>query len=102
VDDGRCARTASLTVEVLTAGEAIELLIEKVDNADLGRRNKRPLIATLKAAIASFDRGSCASGVNQLEAFQNKVRAQVGHEDSALADDIIACAQQILDAIECE
>jgi hypothetical protein len=102
VDDGRCTATVSLTVEVLSAGEAIEVLIDKVDNADLGRRNKRPLIATLKAAIASFDRGSCVSGVNQLEAFQNKVRAQIGHENSALADEIIALAQKILDGIECE
>jgi len=102
VDDGRCTRTASLTVEVLSAGEAIEVLIDKVNNADLGRRNKRPLIATLKAAIASFDRGNCASGVNQLEAFQNKVRAQIGHENPALADEILALAQKILDSIDCQ
>ncbi|HEU0010770.1 MAG TPA: PKD domain-containing protein, partial [Verrucomicrobiae bacterium] len=104
VDDGHCPTpvTASLTVEVLSAGEAVELLIDKVNNADLGRRNKRPLIASLKAAIASFDRGSCVSGVNQLEAFQNKVRAQIGRENSALADEIIALAQKILDSIDCQ
>jgi hypothetical protein len=102
VDDGRCARTVSLTVEVLSACEAVELLIEKVDNADLGRRNKRPLIATLKAACASFDRGNCVSGVHQLEAFQNKARAQIGGVNAALADEIIALTQKVLDCIDCE
>jgi hypothetical protein len=102
VDDGRCTRTVSLTVEVLSACEAVEVIIEKVDNADLGRRNKRPLIATLKAACASFDRGNCVSAVNQLEAFQNKVRAQIGHVNAALAEEIIALTQEVLDAIDCE
>jgi hypothetical protein len=102
VDNGRCAGTASITVEVLSACEAVELLIDKVNNADLGRRNKRPLIATLKAACASFDRGNCVSGVNQLEAFQNKVRAQIGGVNAALADEIIALTQEVLDCIDCE
>jgi hypothetical protein len=102
VDDGHCARTASITVEVLSACEAVELLIDKVDNADLGRRNKRPLIASLKAACASFDRGNCISAVNQLEAFQNKVRAQVGHENPALAGEINALVQRLIDSIHCQ
>jgi len=102
VDDGRCTRTASLTVEVLSACEAVEALIDKVNNADLGRRNKRPLIASLKAACASFDRGSCVSGVNQLEAFQNKVRAQISRENPALADEINALVQKLLDSIDCQ
>jgi hypothetical protein len=102
VDNGRCAATVSFTVEVLSACEAVELLIDKVNDADLGRRNKRPLIATLKAACASFDRGNCVSGVNQLEAFQNKVRAQIGGVNAALADEIIALTQEVLDCIDCE
>jgi hypothetical protein len=102
VDDGRCSATASITLEVLSACEAVELLIEKVDNADLGRRNKRPLIASLKAACASFDRGNCVSAVNQLEAFQNKVRAQIGHVNASLADDIIACTQKVIDSVDCQ
>jgi hypothetical protein len=109
VDDGRaqdglCSTSAiaSVTIEVLSACEAVELLIDKVNNADLGRRNKRPLIASLKAACASFDRGNCVSGVNQLQAFQNKVRAQIGRVNTALADEIIALAQKLIDCIDCE
>jgi len=101
VDDGHCSATASVTVEVLSACEAVELLIEKVDNADLGRRNKRPLIASLKAACASFDRGDCNSGVRQLEAFQNKARAQIGNVNASLADEIVAYVQKVLDCIDC-
>jgi hypothetical protein len=66
----------------------------------MGRKNKRPLIATLKAAVASFDRGSLGSGVNQLRAFQNKVLAQIARIDPALADSLIADAQAIIDAVE--
>jgi hypothetical protein len=102
VDNGRCTATASVTIEVLSACEAVELLIDRVNNADLGRRNKRPLIASLKAACASFDRGNCVSGVNQLQAFQHKTRAQIGRENPALADALIAFAQKLIDCIDCE
>ncbi len=102
VDDGTCSSTASVTVEVLGACEAVERLIEKVNNADLDRRNKRPLIASLKAACASFDRGECFSGVNQLNAFQNKVRAQLGRSNPAVADDLIVLTDRVIGCIHCE
>ena len=102
VDDGQCSATASVTVEIITPCEAIEEIILAVNNADLDRRNNRPFIASLKAACASFDRGNCVSGVNQLEAFQNKVRAQIGRVNAALADEIIALTQKVLDCIDCE
>src|SRR6185503_7474092 len=102
VDDGRCTRTTTIVVEVLSACEAVEEIITAVDNADIGRSNKRPLIATLKAACASFDRGNCDSAVSQLHAFQNKVRAQVGRQNPAVADRIIALTQNVLDCVDCE
>jgi CHRD domain-containing protein len=86
---------------VITAGEAVEQCIILVDRTDIGRRNKRPLIATLKAAVASFDRGDFGPGINQLHAFQNKVRAQIAPSDPAAAAAFIACAQAILDALDC-
>jgi hypothetical protein len=101
VDDGRCSGSASVTVEVLTAGEAVDALIDDVNNADLGRSNKRPLIASLKAAIASLDRGSCESGKNQLHAFVNKVRAQIARSNPAVAADLTSLATAIIDAIDC-
>ena len=102
VDNGLCARSASVTVTVLTAGEAVEDLIAKVNGASLSRANKRPLIATLKAAIASFERGSFESAVGQLGAFTNKVRAQIEPANPDEAALFTRCAQSILDSVGCE
>lgn len=63
--------------------------------------NTRPLLASLLAAQASFERGSLASAIGQLHAFQNKTRAQVGRRNPALADELIARAQAIIDAANC-
>ena len=100
VSDGLASATDTVVVQVITAGEAVEMLIAKVDGADMGRKNKRPLIATLKAAAASFDRDSFGSGINQLQAFQNKVRAQIAPLDEALAASLVAEAQMIIDALQ--
>ncbi len=100
VDDGQASDSDIITVHVLTAGEAVDDLILQVDQADLGRKNKRPLFASLKAATASLDRGSFDAGVGQLRAFQNKIRAQIAPGDPALAQSLIRSAQDILDAIE--
>jgi VCBS repeat-containing protein len=101
VDDGTCTRTADVAVEIITAGEAVDALIERVNDATIDRKNKRPFIASLKAAVASFDRGSCDSAYNQLGAFINKVRAQVGKSNPTVADELIALAQAIRAQIEC-
>jgi hypothetical protein len=101
VNDGRCVGTIELEVEIITPGEAVDVLIAAVNNADLGRNHKRPLIASLKAASASFDRGSCQSGVNQLQAFINKVRAQVSRENPVLAAELIRLASQLSARVEC-
>jgi hypothetical protein len=102
VDDGRCTATNGITVEVITPCDAVEHLITKVNNSDLGRRNKRPLIASLKAACASFERGNCVSAVNQLHAFINKVRAQIGREHPATAAELMRLAQHISDCVDCD
>jgi hypothetical protein len=99
VDDGQAYDDDLIEIQVITAGEAVEDLILKVNQGNYDRKSKRALIASLKAAAASFDRGSFESGANQLEAFQNKVRAQVGKTDPALAAEWIALAQAIQDAV---
>jgi hypothetical protein len=98
VSDGIATATDTITIRVVTPAEAVELLIMTVDQVDLGRKNKRPMIATLKASVAAFDRGSTGAAVNQLEAFQNKVHAQVADED--LANSLIEAAQAIIDAVQ--
>ena len=104
-DTGTPALTGndSLTIEVVTSGEAIDELITKVNNSTASRNNKRPLIATLKAAVASADRGETDSAIGQLRAFQNKVRAQMARTDPQDAAICIRWAQDIIDALgRCE
>jgi hypothetical protein len=101
VDDGRCSDTTGIDLEILTPAEAVDALVSAVNGSDLERRAKRPLIASLKAAAASFDRGSCQAGLNQLEAFQNKVRAQVTREHPDAARELGRLAQIIIDGVTC-
>lgn len=101
VSDGQATTRCAIQVCVITAGDALEQCIELVDNIDLGRKNKRPLIATLKAAQAAFDRGNSEAALNQLNAFQNKVRAQIGRDDPAAAAALLDCSNGIVEAIGC-
>ncbi len=70
-----------------------------VTEASLGSRNQQPLLATLSAAMSSFDRGNFKAGVNQLAAFQNQVRAQIAPWNPALASEFTAAAQKISDVV---
>jgi hypothetical protein len=57
------------------------------------------LLAKLSAALAAIDRSSPTAAINQLQAFQNQVRAQVAPLNPALADSFIQAAQDIIDAL---
>jgi len=65
----------------------------------VARENLQPLVVTLQATMASFERGSMEAGTNQLRAFQNKVRAQVGPIEPALAHNLNRAAEQIINAL---
>jgi hypothetical protein len=99
VDDGTDTSAASILFEIITPSVAVEHLILQVNESGLERPRKRPLIATLKAACASFERGSFDSGLNQLKAFQNKVQAQVARHNPALGELWIRTAQEIIENI---
>ena len=100
VNDGRGATaTAQVSFQIIPPSAAVGQLLMLVDRADLGRKNKQPLLASLVAAMASFDRGRFNAGVNQLEAFEHKVSAQVARSDPALAQTFIQAAQEIIDAL---
>ncbi|MCI0746500.1 MAG: Ig-like domain-containing protein [Verrucomicrobia subdivision 3 bacterium] len=99
VSDGRCAVTTAVAVDVITPCEATGALIIHVQNAALPRNRQRPLIASIKAACASFESGEVSTGANQLHAFQNKVLAQILPDDPALAELLINTAQEIIDAV---
>ena len=101
-DDGQATGTAVETVEVITACDAIEDVIMKVGEAPVTRKCKRPLVATLKAACMSFERGDYFSGINELRGFILKVRRELAPQDPVAAEDAIRCTQFILDALKCE
>jgi len=96
VDDGMASATNALTVEVITTAEATRRLIEQ---AQTEWRRSQPQVATLRAALHAIERGDEIPAINQLRAFQNKVRAQVGRLDPALAASLIEMAQEIIDAL---
>jgi hypothetical protein len=74
-----------------------EQLEAMVSGFALAPGHRTALLASVNAAKASFLLEKLAAGMNQLRAFQNKVRAQVGRGDQTLADDLIEAAQQIID-----
>jgi uncharacterized repeat protein (TIGR01451 family) len=100
VSDGLASDAETIEAAVISASDAVNLLILKIEQTDLGRKNKRPLESTLKAASAAFSEGRFRPGVNQLESFQNKVRAQIAAQDPVAAACFDDLAQQIIDAIE--
>jgi hypothetical protein len=96
---GSC--NTNLSVCVISACEAVDHTIDLVDNGVLTRKNKRPLIASLKSACAAFDRGDFIPALNELEAFQRKVAAQIARGNPNEAAAFTESTQQILDAIKC-
>ncbi len=81
-----------------TTSDEIGALIWQINASSLTAEQKAPLIATLRAASASFNRGNQTPGTNQLKAFENKVKAQVTPVDAALAQQWIAEAQHIIES----
>jgi hypothetical protein len=92
-DDGLATNSQSFTVEVLTLAQAVERLITLVNSEAL---KPHPLVASLSAALSSIERSSPTSAVNQLQAFQNKVGAQVAPSNPVLAQTFNQSAQQLV------
>jgi hypothetical protein len=99
VDDGLETGIDTLTIQVAPVSAAVEEVMLHLNNTTLDGNRKRPLLATLKEATASLDRDNFVSGVNQLVALQNKIRAQVSRQDPVLGQDLIDAIQRIIDVI---
>jgi len=69
-----------------------------VNDSAVSHKDTHPLIVTLNAASASFNRGNPMAGLNQLATFQSKVLARVSPDDPALAQALSQAAQKIIDA----
>jgi len=85
---------------VFTPSTQLAQLIRLVEQANLGRKNKTPLLATLAAAMTALDRGNVVAACNQLAAFADKARAQVMPVDFDLAREFIAAAERIVPAAQ--
>jgi hypothetical protein len=99
--DGQTRCHQFLDVCVITPAQAVQQCIDLVEQTQLAHKNKRPLIATLKAAQAAFDRDGWKVGALMLTVFQNKVRTQIARSNPTEAAMFIECAENVLKAIEC-
>lgn len=100
VSDGLAQSRCDRTLCVLPVSEAVGQCVRRVEASKLPQRSKRPLIVSLSAASSSFGRGNVVSGVNQLQACQTKVRAQIAPDNPVEAADFIDGVQRILDAVQ--
>lgn len=84
-----------------TPEDFINDLLSFVDGLGLPEGLENSLNSSLNNAKNSLQNGNNGAAINKLEAFINKVEAQSGKEiDAADADDLIADAQAIIDAIQ--
>jgi uncharacterized repeat protein (TIGR03803 family) len=96
LSDGYDTTTAQVGFEVITPATAVGKLILVVEEASLGRRNQQRLLTPLSATMKSFDRGRVRVALYHLSVFQHKVRAQLAPWNPALADELTAASQQII------
>ena len=96
VNDGLASSQQTITVQVVTLAQAVDQL-KAVINTDVSK--KQSLIATLNAALGAIDRGHPMAAINQLQAFQHQVSAQISPLDPALAQTLIDEAQSIINAL---
>ncbi|HKQ39332.1 MAG TPA: Ig-like domain-containing protein, partial [Verrucomicrobiae bacterium] len=99
--DGRARCQQSLEICVITPAEAVEQLITQVESTNVERKNKRPLIVSLKASKAAFDRDGLGVGAQMLTVFEHKVRAQIARENPGEAAAFTQAVDNILRALEC-
>jgi hypothetical protein len=78
----------------------VQQLAREVRQTNLPHFNKQPLLASLDAAERSFERGNWLAGINQLQAFQHKVQAQLARVHLTLAQQWISQAQDIIDIFD--
>jgi len=93
-DDDGGAGSASATVDVMSAGEWLDLIIAKVRTFDLNKGVVNSLVAKLQNAKKSIGRGNMSAAMGQLNAFQNELNAlaRSGRLDAGL---VAECADAL-------
>ena len=99
-DANGCVATDSVEVTVRSPDEAIDDLEDLVDSMGLHGGTTNSLTSKLQNAKQSLMNGQANAALNLLQAFINQVNAQRGKKlTDAQADELIAEAQRIIDAI---
>ena len=93
VDDGLATNSQSFTVKLLSPAQAVERLIVRVSSE---APKPWPLVVPLSEALGWIELSAPKLAINRLQAFQNKVSAQVAPSDPALAQTFIQSAQQLV------
>lgn len=97
VNDGMASGSQNFAIEVITTSQAVDRLTALVQTGSTN--NTQALVASLEATLASIDRSQPQAAINQLEAFINKVQAQLEPDDPDLAAQLITDAQAIIDSL---
>ena len=89
-DAGGAQASTSFTCEVIPPQQAVQELIDTIDNMDLSRGTTVSLEVTLNAAVRQLDRNNDEAACSQLDAFLNKVdvRENNGRLTSQQATDL--------------
>lgn len=100
MDDGGSIDTDSVTVDVITAADAIDDLIDIIIGMGLHHGTENSLISKLESAKKSLEKGKPHVAVNKLNAFINKVEAQRGKKlTEEQADLLVAYANRIISVL---
>ena len=95
VSDGVAEDVGVIRIEVMSASDASDHLLDSVETSSLSPGTS----STLESAIGAFETNKAVVGVRMLHAFQNKIRAQIGKKiDPELGEELIRQAQEIIDA----
>jgi hypothetical protein len=77
----------------------VQVVRHLLDLVNAQWKRPQPLRATLDAALASIGRNNLTAAINQLQAFENQVRAQVQPSDPALAAVLLEAAQNAINTL---
>jgi hypothetical protein len=89
--------TDFITVVPVPLMQQVTELASLLEASNLPQKRKQALLDELNTAAKDFGRNHLLKGVEDLREFQKKVRREVGRFDQALADQLIAAAQKVID-----
>jgi hypothetical protein len=99
VSDSSDTGVGSLTLEVITPAAAVAELALYLEDSSLAKKRQKPLAVSLNNAIASLSECKIEAAMNQLVAFENKVRDQVSPTNPTLGAELLTISGEILKTI---